>query len=137
MRKMYDRKASIEPVKSKLKVEILDEGEIENIFDTALKILEETGMFLPHQRALQLYSDAGAKVDFRNQIVKIPHDVVTANIKKAPRHYTLAARDRSELDLKIGERSGTYFCTNNNGKDCGLPSDYIILLYECQCYRIS
>jgi trimethylamine--corrinoid protein Co-methyltransferase len=111
MRKIFERKASIEPLKSKLKIDILDEADVKSIFDTALKILAEVGMFLPHQRALELYSDAGAKVDFKNQIVKIPDHVVTANIKKAPGCYTFAARDRSELDLKIGGKSGTYFCT--------------------------
>jgi len=48
MRKIFERKASIEPLKSKLKIDILDEADVKSIFDTALKILAEVGMFLPH-----------------------------------------------------------------------------------------
>jgi len=52
-------------------------------------------------------------VDFEKQIVKIPSDVVMSNVKKAPRCYTLAARERPELDLNLGGKNGTYF--NNGG----------------------
>ena len=78
---MQEREASVQPIKSALKLKILDDSDIRAIDETALKILEEIGVYMPLERALKIYADAGAKVDFEHQIVKIPADLV----KKIPR----------------------------------------------------
>jgi len=108
MIKLEERRASIQPIKSKLKISILDDGDIKKINQTALNILEEVGVVFPSQKALKIFADAGAKVDFEKKLVKIPSHLVTDYLKKAPRRYTLAGR-RPELDAKIGEGNGTYF----------------------------
>jgi len=121
MRKLEDKRASIQPVKSKLKIEILDDEDIKNVTDTALKILEEVGVHFPHEKALQIYSDAGAKVYFKTRIVKPPTRLIITNMKKSPISYTLAARERPELDLRIDGKSGTYF---NNGGCASIAVDF-------------
>jgi len=108
MIKLEERRASIQPIKSKLKINILDNEDIKKINQTALNILEEVGVFFPSEKALKIFADAGANVDFDKKIVKIPGHLVTDYLKKAPRCYTLAGR-RPELDAKIGEGNGTYF----------------------------
>lgn len=65
-------------------------------------------MFFPSEKALRIFADVGANVDFDKKIVKIPAHMATDYLKKAPRRYTLAGR-RPELDAKIGSEEGTYF----------------------------
>jgi len=108
MIKLEERRASIQPIKSKLKIRILDDEDINKINQTALNILEEVGVVFPSQKALKIFADAGANVDFDKKLVKIPSHLVADYLKKAPRRYTLAGR-RPELDAKIGEGNGTYF----------------------------
>jgi len=108
MIKLEERKASIQPIKSKLKISILDDGDVKKINQTALNILEEVGVFFPSEKALKIFADAGANVDFDKKLVKIPGHMVTDYLKKASGRYTLAGR-RPELDAKIGSDEGTYF----------------------------
>ena len=108
MLKLKERKASIHPIKSKLKISILSEEEIEGINQTALNILEDVGFVMPSVKALSIFADAGANVDFNKQLVKLPGQLVIDSLKSAPRQYTLCGR-RPELDAKIGSGEGTYF----------------------------
>jgi len=108
MIKLTERQASIQPIKSKLKISILDKEDVDKINQTARDILESVGVFLPSKKALKIFADARADVDFDEKIVKIPVPMVDAYLKKAPGQYTLAGR-RPELDAKIGEGNGTYF----------------------------
>jgi trimethylamine--corrinoid protein Co-methyltransferase len=122
MREMHDQRAAIQPIKSKWKLSILEESDLRAIDESALIILEEVGVHMPLERALRIYADTGAKVDFSNQIVRIPHDLVKNNMAKAPRHYVLAGRDRPELDVHLDGKSGTYF---NNGGTAANTIDFI------------
>ncbi|MFC2046360.1 trimethylamine methyltransferase family protein [Chloroflexota bacterium] len=108
MIKLTETRASIQPVKSKLKISILDDDEIQGINQTARDILEEVGINIPSERALAIFADAGARVDFGKKIVKIPAQLVDESLKTAPRRYTLHGR-RPELDSDIGGKEGTYF----------------------------
>jgi trimethylamine--corrinoid protein Co-methyltransferase len=113
MRKMVDRPASIQPMKSKLKLSIIDDDDIHNIDQTALTILEEIGIRMPSEKALKIMADAGAMVDFNHKVVRIPPDMVKKNMGHAPRYFTLPGRQRPELDVKLDGQSGTY--CNNGG----------------------
>ncbi len=108
MIKLEDRKASIQPVKSKLKVSILDDGEISAINQNTRTVLEEVGVTFPSEKALKIFADVGANVDFDKQVVKIPADLLDKYIAKAPRQYTMAGV-RPELDVHVGDGKGTYF----------------------------
>jgi trimethylamine--corrinoid protein Co-methyltransferase len=91
-----------------LRVSVLDDEEIKSINQTALDILEEVGIELPSEKALKIFADAGADVDFDKKRVKIPGQLVADSLKHAPRRYTLCGR-RPELDADIGGEEGTYF----------------------------
>ncbi len=108
MIKLEEREASIQPIKSKLKINILDDEDIKKINQTALDILEEVGVLFPSEKALKIFADAGANVDFGKKIVKIPSHLVVDSVKKASSRYLLAGR-RPELDANIGGGNGTYF----------------------------
>ncbi len=108
MLKLEERRASIQPIKSKLKISILDDEDIKKINEAAISILEEVGVLFPSEKALKIFADVKANVDFDKKIVKISSHLVADYLKKAPRCYTLAGR-RPELDAKIGGENGTYF----------------------------
>jgi trimethylamine--corrinoid protein Co-methyltransferase len=102
------RRASIQPIKSKVRISILDDEDIRKINQTALSLLEEVGVAIPSEKALKIFADAKADVDFDKKIVRIPSHLVADSLKQAPRRYTLCGR-RPELDAKIGSEDGTYF----------------------------
>ena len=108
MIKLTETRASIQPIKSKLRISILDDEEIKKINQTARDIMEQVGIMMPSDKALTIFADAGANVDFDKKIVRIPAQLVDDSLKTAPRQYTLCGR-RPELDADIGGEEGTYF----------------------------
>ncbi len=108
MIKLTETRASIQPIKSKLRISILDDDELKAINRTARDILEEVGIMIPSEKALGILADAGADVDLDEKLVRIPAQLVDDSLKTAPRRYTLCGR-RPELDADIGGEEGTYF----------------------------
>lgn len=108
MIKLAQRQASIQPIKSKLRVSVLEDDEIKAINQTALDILENIGIQMPSERALKIFADANADVDFKARRVRIPSHLVADSLSKAPRQYTMCGR-RPDLDAHIGSGNGTYF----------------------------
>ena len=118
MIELQERKAEIQPVRSKLKISILEDEEIQKINQAALDILAEVGISFPSKRALKVFADAGAQVAFDKGTVRIPRDLVVKTLAHAPKRFTLAGR-RPDLDLKIGDEKGTYFA-------CAGPSAHFV-----------
>ena len=108
MIKLDQRSASIQPIKSKLKISILDEQEIDQINQNTRLVLEEIGILFPSEKALKVFADVGANVDFESQLVKISPDLLDKYIATSPRSYTMAGL-RPELDVPVGSGDGTYF----------------------------
>ena len=108
MIKLEERKASIQPIKSKLKISILDDLEINQINQNTRTVLEEIGVTFPSDKALKIFAEAGANVDFNNQLVKIPADLLDKHLATSPRSYTMAGL-RPDLDVQVGNGEGTYF----------------------------
>jgi trimethylamine--corrinoid protein Co-methyltransferase len=71
-------------------------------------VLEEVGVKFPSDKALKIFADVGANVDFDNQIVKIPADLLNKYLATSPRSYTMAGL-RTDLDVPVGNGEGTYF----------------------------
>ncbi len=57
-------------------------------------MLDEVGVHFPSQRALEIFSDHGARVDMHRQIVQIPPDLVKKAMATAPRAFTLGGREK-------------------------------------------
>jgi trimethylamine--corrinoid protein Co-methyltransferase len=123
MIELKERKASIQPLKSHLSVSILEDGEIAKINQMALDILAEVGVKMPSEKALKIFADTSATVDFDSTTVRIPSDLVLDSLATAPRRYTLCGR-RSELDADIGGDNGTYFyCSGEAPRVVDLRTD--------------
>ena len=74
----------------------LTDEQIERIHQASLTILERVGVVVPHQETLGRFADAGAAVDFPQQRVRIPAELVLHCIEKAGKQFTLYGRDLSQ-----------------------------------------
>jgi trimethylamine--corrinoid protein Co-methyltransferase len=79
--------------------EILTKTQVEKVHETSLRILAEIGLDFGYPPALEVLKKGGARVD--GQRVFFPPRLVEAQIKKAPRRFTLHARN-PENNLVIG-----------------------------------
>ncbi len=104
---------SIQPIRPRIKMELLSSDEIEQIKATTLQILGDVGIHFPSERARGVFSANGAKVDHDRQIVRIPADIVLEAMSHAPRSYTLSGRAPG-TDLFL-DGSQSYFCTDGCG----------------------
>ena len=79
--------------------EILTQKQIEQIHETALRILEQIGLDFGYPTALEVLKKGGAKVD--GERVFFTPRLIEEQIKKAPRKFTLYARN-PENNVVIG-----------------------------------
>jgi len=96
------------------RVRVMSHDQLEKVHQATLTVLEKTGVKFPSQKALEIFADAGASVNFDDQIVKIPSDLLMDALDKAPRSYTLGSRGSPELDLKI-DGTNAYVRTGGQG----------------------
>ena len=71
----------------------LTDDELFDIHLATLEVLEKTGLFIEGDDALEVFGGAGAEVDRRNKIVKLPPYLVEDAIRSAPSTILLAGRD--------------------------------------------
>jgi trimethylamine--corrinoid protein Co-methyltransferase len=83
-----ERKPSMPPTY----LEVLTSDQIEQIHQTALRVLEEVGVWLPNAEVLGIFRDAGAQVDFGAQKVLMPAPMVERAIECFPHAFTWYAR---------------------------------------------
>jgi trimethylamine--corrinoid protein Co-methyltransferase len=74
-------------------LKILSSDEILDIHLATLDVLENTGVVVQEKTAFSLLKDSGAYVDEDNMLVRIPSHLVEEAIRKAPRGFTLYARN--------------------------------------------
>jgi trimethylamine--corrinoid protein Co-methyltransferase len=98
------------------------ESQIRDIHLSTLHVLEETGVRVDEEEALDLLRGAGARVQ-GNRIVRIPPHLVEEAIRTAPETVTLYHRDRKGKMVLEGYRS--YF-----GTDSGCPFTYDLEIGE-------
>ena len=82
--------------------EPLDEDGVARIHDGAMRILEDIGIEFLNEEALDLYKQAGCKVDGTN--VKMGRDWVMEMIGKAPSRFTLTPRN-PDRQITVGGRT--------------------------------
>ena len=85
--------------------EILTKNQVEKVHETSLQILKNIGMDFGYPPALEVLKKGGAKVD--GQRVFFPSRLVEAQLKKAPRRFTLHARN-PQNNLVIGGRNTVF-----------------------------
>lgn len=83
--------------------------------DATLAILERTGLRVPAPVALDIFAEAGARVDRETLIVRLAPELVERVLASAPRTFTLAARDPA-LDLPLSP-DRNYMTTDGCGTE--------------------
>ncbi len=78
-----------------MKIALFNESQIRQIHNASIHILETLGVHVPHDDALRLFAEAGARVDFQSQHVWIPEIVVQECLAKAGKKFTIYGRDRN------------------------------------------
>jgi len=133
---------ALQPIIPQYHMRILSDEQLVDFKSATLEILEEVGNYCPSKKALDIFAEHGARVDFESQIVKIPSEIVMKAMSHAPRFYTMGARDEA-FDLNL-DGTAMYCATDGCGiatldfetgerrpstkDDCGkmaLVSDYL------------
>ena len=78
---------------SGLSLNILTDDELQEIHYGTLEVLNETGVFVEDESALDCFENGGAIVDRETKNVKIPPHVVEDAIRSAPSKVILHGRD--------------------------------------------
>ena len=106
----------LQPITPAYHLRVLSDEQLATLKSATLEILDEVGVHCPSHKALHIYAEHGARVDFVSQIVKLPPDVALDAISHAPRFYTMGARQPA-FDLKL---DGTaLFCATDG---CGVET---------------
>ena len=77
----------------------LSERKIVKIHETSLKILEEVGVKIGLEEALQIFKKHGAKVD--GEIVRIPSSMVEETLQVVPHQFLMAGQEeKNDLSME-------------------------------------
>jgi trimethylamine--corrinoid protein Co-methyltransferase len=107
--------ANIEPIQSKLRVNVLSADQVAEVRTATLYVLETVGVHFPSERALRIFTEHGADVDSEKQIVRLSPILVLEAMSHAPRIYTLSGRAKGS-DLTLDGKS-SYFATDGCGTE--------------------
>ena len=76
-----------------LSLNVLTDEEVHKIHMSTLELLDQTGVFVEDEKALDCFESGGARVDRQSKMVQIPPDLVEQAIRSAPSKVILAGRD--------------------------------------------
>jgi len=110
---MASERLPIEPLVTDYKIEFLSKEQLNTLQAATLEVIETVGVRFPSEKALRIFSDHGAMVNWETQIVKMSPDFVLKALSNAPRYFTLGGRDPS-LDLHL-KKGFTFFTTDGCG----------------------
>ncbi len=71
------------------KLKLLDEEVVKQIIEEGIALLENPGIRIHNQEALELLANANAKVDFTSQIANIPEDITRKALETVPHEFFL------------------------------------------------
>ena len=109
----YSKTPDIISISSHNKIEILSPSEIDNLRKGTYQLLAEVGVFYPSKKALTIFADHGAEVDWDTNIVRISPDLVDEAMATAPRNIVLGGRE-PRFDLTL-DGSRSYLTTDGCG----------------------
>lgn len=97
-----------------LRLRFLDKQEEDLVHSLSLKSLREIGVLIRSPSVLRMVGDAGAIIDEKKMIAKMPEEMVKDAIRKAAKEIDLCSRD-GKHDLKIPVQSVPYVGSNGIG----------------------
>lgn len=103
----------IEPLVPSFRVEYLTPEQLDQIQQATLTILQNVGVRFPSEKALAIFAEHGANVDWEKQVVKIEPELVWKALKSVPRYFVMGGREPA-LDLHLSPEM-TFFTTDGCG----------------------
>jgi trimethylamine:corrinoid methyltransferase-like protein len=103
----------LEPLRTSYHLRFLSDDQLDSLQKATLEILEKTGVRFPSQKALTIFAEHGAEVDWQAQIVRMQPDFVMKALSTIPRFFLMGARN-PDYDLQLGE-GVTYFTMDGCG----------------------
>ncbi|MGD8505571.1 MAG: trimethylamine methyltransferase family protein [Candidatus Bathyarchaeota archaeon] len=95
------------------RLNLLSKDELSSIHNATLEILENPGLMIPSERALNILETAGANVNYKENTTSIPSSIVEEALKRAPKTIKYSARN-PKYDILL-EKKKTYFTTDGYG----------------------
>ncbi len=89
------------PVNPDHPTEPLDEEGVQKIHETGLRIMEEIGIVFLNEEAVEIFKEAGCKVEGNN--VKLDREFVMEMVNRCPKSFTLTPRN-PERELIVGDK---------------------------------
>jgi trimethylamine--corrinoid protein Co-methyltransferase len=96
------------------RLKFLDKSEEDLIHQQSIECLETIGVKIKSENVLKMLDKAGAKVDYKAQVVKIPESMVKNALKTVPKEITLCGRDPKH-DMKAPVSRWPYCATTGLG----------------------
>jgi len=85
--------ARIDPIRPRLRWDVLSEADVRRLDAAIFETLAEVGVRFPLESALGALERGGCRVDRASQVARMPEGVVRAALQAAPKAPLLAARD--------------------------------------------
>lgn len=89
----------------------MDREEEETVHQMTLEVLRDMGVLVRSPSVLSMLEEHGAAADSRTGVVRIPETLVEEALRKAPKEFTLCARDPRN-DLRLPSESGPHLTTD-------------------------
>jgi trimethylamine--corrinoid protein Co-methyltransferase len=103
----------LRPIRPAHHARFLDDRQLADLRAATLEILAEVGVHCPSKEVRARYAEHGALVDEAREVVRLPADLVEGAMARAPRGYTMGARDAS-FDLSL-DGTALYVATDGCG----------------------
>jgi trimethylamine--corrinoid protein Co-methyltransferase len=100
----------IRPITPKHLWHVLTDVELQKLEDATHTLLREVGIHFPLKRALDLFAEHGAGVDFENEIVRLEPELVKKALSRAPRYFAMGGRE-PEYSFHLQEKH-TFYATD-------------------------
>jgi len=113
---MVSKTPPLQPIRPAYHLRILGDEQLDQLTSGTLEVLDEVGVHCPSEKALNIYAEHGARVDFEKQIVRIPPEVVKKAMSYAPRFYKMGARSAAH-DIQLDGKA--LFCATDG---CGIET---------------
>lgn len=125
------------------KVELLEPGQIEQLHQASLAILERTGIRFALPEALDVFDRAGAIVDRSSERVRIGREIVEAALATAPETLSLTPRNPAHAvrlggdELVFATVLGPPYCSDlDRGRRPGTLADFCDLVRLGQYFNV-
>jgi trimethylamine--corrinoid protein Co-methyltransferase len=118
---------------------ILSASQIQRLHNASLAILDRTGVHVPHAEMLVRFADAGARVDWDAQRVRIPAALVERSLATAGKAFTLYGRNLAKTAaFGTGQRNYNSIAGEASWVDVpGGPRRYATLDDVCAASRLG